>query len=138
MDFVCFSRPYRFVWRACWSTMFPLAKVEESEFQQRVQSLESWTTTTFPKLESEANHHEFYESSTELSGGFLLLFLYFHMIFHDFPMFFPWVSHDFPSAAPGLRAAERGGIWAIQEDMAMVITSNIISYDAYNNGLLWL
>jgi hypothetical protein len=75
--------------------MFPLAKVEESEFQQRVQSLESWTTTTFPKLESEANHHEFYES-TELSGGFLLLFLYFHMIFHDFSCFSHVFCHEFP------------------------------------------
>lgn len=28
---------------------------QESEFQQRVQSLESWTTTTFPKLESEVS-----------------------------------------------------------------------------------
>eukprot|EP00435_Cladocopium_sp_Y103_P072329 s140_g39.t3 len=28
---------------------------QESEFQQRVQSLESWTTTSFPKLESEVS-----------------------------------------------------------------------------------
>ena len=124
MDFVCFSRPYPFVPRACWSTMFPLAKVEESEFQQRVQSLESWTTTTFPKLESEANHHEFYES-TEFSGGFLLLFLLFSYDFPWFLMFFPCFSHEFPSAAPGLRAAERGGIWAMGAPMAMVITCNI-------------